>query len=108
MGELLSLERESCREHFNNLNILTVPSIYVSVLLSNMAKYKHEYETAEKRQIREGTRTQDIIRYKVQPNLNIVRHSPRYQSVILFNKLPLHIKSAIYSSSFKNNLKVSY
>lgn len=99
-------QRESCRQHFISLGILTVPSLYVLVLLGNMAKYMQDYETVEERQIREGTRRLDLKNKNFNHhNLRIVKHSPRYQSVKLFNRLPLDIKSAVYSSTFKIKLK---
>lgn len=98
-------QRESCRQHFTNLGILTVPGIYVLVLLSNMAKNMHIYETGEERCIREATRRLDLKNKMPNHNLKIVQHSPRYQSVRLFNKLPLDIKSEVYNSTFKIKLK---
>lgn len=95
---------ESCRPHFKNLNILTVPSLYILVLLVNFKKCLHTYETDEERQLRESTRRKDF-KNKIVPQLNIVQHSPHYQAVRIFNRLPLDIKNIIYKSSFKSTLK---
>lgn len=97
-------QRESCRTHFVDLNILTVPSLYVLVLLTNLKKYIHEYETDEERLVRESTRRKDL-RNKISPHFNIVKHSSQYQAVQIFNKLPLHLKSLIYASTFKTKVQ---
>lgn len=98
-------QRDSCREYFKKLNILTVPGLYILVILNHFAKYIHEYESQEERKVRESTRRKDF-KHKMLPNLNIARHCSRYQAVELFNRLPTDLKLLIYSShSFKTKLK---
>lgn len=95
---------ESCRPHYINLKILTVPSLYVLVLMANFKKYLHSFETDKERQLREKTRRKDF-KNKIKPKLSIVQHSPQYQAVRIFNMLPLDLKTVIYKSSFKSKLK---
>lgn len=97
-------QRESCRSHFQRLNILTLPSLYILVLLVNLKKYIHEFESGEERAARENTRRKDI-KNKIVPNFNIVKHSPHYQAVQIFNKLPADLKMLLNTSSFKAKLK---
>lgn len=37
-------QQESCREHYLNVNNVTVPSLYILVLLTHFVKV-HQYET---------------------------------------------------------------
>lgn len=97
-------QRESCRPHFSHLKILTVPSLYVLVLLTHFKKYLLDYETDEERLVRENTRRKDF-KNKISPHLNVVKHSPQYQAVHIFNKLPLPLKSLLYTSAFKSKLQ---
>lgn len=98
-------QRDSCREHFKKLNFLTVPSLYILVVLNHLALNIHEFESQEERKIRESTRRKDF-KHKMAPKFNIAKYSCRYQAVELFNRLPTDLKLLIYSShSFKTKLK---
>lgn len=97
-------QQDSCREHFKRLGILTVPSLYILVLLTHFAKHISDYETPDERIIRECTRRQDFNNTCI-PHLNIVKQSSFYQSVAIFNRLPIGLKSLVYKSSFKTVLK---
>ncbi|KAH9645517.1 hypothetical protein HF086_000045 [Spodoptera exigua] len=97
-------QRESCRPHFQRLGILTLPSLYILVLLVNFKKYVYEFESENERIARESTRRKDFNN-KIVPNLNVAKHSPQYQVVKLFNKLPADLKDSLYTSSFKAKLK---
>lgn len=97
-------QEESCRPHFIAIKILTVPSLYILILLTHLSKYIHEYETKDERQKRENTRRKDIQTKHV-PHLNVVKHSAYYNSVKIFNKLPAELKSSVYTRGFVNKLK---
>lgn len=98
-------QEESCKEYFKKLGILTVPSLYVLVLLSHFAKYIHEHESQEEREFREKSR-RNVIKNKIAPKLTIAKHCSKYQSVELFNKLPTDLRSLIYKGTlFKAKLK---
>ncbi|KAJ8723282.1 hypothetical protein PYW08_003194 [Mythimna loreyi] len=97
-------QQESCRPFFKELGILTVPGLYILVLLSTFKKYIHYFENDEDRLVREKTRRKDLDNILI-PSLNIVKHSPLYQAVNIFNKLPLDLKSILYTKSFKERLK---
>lgn len=97
-------QQESCKRHFVNLNILTVPSLYALVLLTHFSKYVHQYETEEERKLRESTRRKDFKTTNI-PKLNIVKHGTCHMSVKIFNKLPDDIKLSLYKRDFKTKLK---
>lgn len=98
-------QQESCREHFKKLEILTVPSLYILVLLTNFAKHVIEYESEDERKIREKTRRKNF-KNKLIPRLDIVKQSTYYQSILIFNRLPNELKILLYKSSFRSNLKL--
>lgn len=97
-------QRDTCRPFFKELGILTVPSLYVLVLLTNLKKYIYDYETGDDRLAREKSRRKDLG-HRIIPAFEIVRHGPQCQAVKIFNKLPLDLKSILYTSSFKARLK---
>ncbi|CAK1602198.1 unnamed protein product [Parnassius mnemosyne] len=95
---------ESCKEHFRNLGILTVPSLYILVSLTHLVKNFHKYETYEERKKRDMTRRKDL-KISITPTLNVVRHSTRYQAIGLFNSLPTSFKTIYCHHKFQNKLK---
>lgn len=100
-------QRESCRDFFIKLGVLTVPCLYLLVLLCDMAKHPETVETDEERLFRLTTRRKDIPSKggAVLPMLQVYMHSAQYQNTRLFNKLPLHLKSVSKYNHFKTNLK---
>ncbi|KAI5643725.1 reverse transcriptase (RNA-dependent DNA polymerase) domain-containing protein [Phthorimaea operculella] len=82
---------ESCKEFFKKYEILTVPSLYVFVLLIDIFKHRHKYETEDEMKIRLNTRRLEL-NYVIKPTLNIAKHCPMYQAVKLFNSLPNELK----------------
>ena len=102
---MLRIEQtESCRDHFKKLQILTVPCLYILVLLSHFIKNIHKFETKEQRHIRVKTRRKDLRNF-IQPKLNVVKHASRVQSVNIFNKLPVQFKNSMNPNEFKRKLK---
>lgn len=95
---------ESCREKFRELQILTVPSLYVMALLIDIIKCRDKYETAEQKAIRLKTRRKDII-IDFFPKLNIAKHCSRYQAVKIFNSLPINLKCIDSLSIFQQKLR---
>ncbi|XP_028172165.1 coatomer subunit beta-like [Ostrinia furnacalis] len=75
-------QRQSCREHFQRLKILTVPCLYILVLLTEFVKHPERYETTEERMKRLETRRKDIPN-STQPKLGIAMHSVKYQAVVV-------------------------
>ncbi|KAJ8704090.1 hypothetical protein PYW07_013384 [Mythimna separata] len=73
-------QRDSCRDYFKELQILTVPSLYILVILTHLAKYIHQYESQDEREIRENTRRKEL-KHKISPNIRIVKHCSGYQAV---------------------------
>ena len=93
----------SCRNLFKELNILTLPSIYILEILlyvkNNLSKflpnnYNHDYQTRECNNL--STPLHKLSKYE---------ESPRYTGIKLYNKIPDFIKSIENIKSFKNEAK---
>lgn len=95
---------ESCAQHFKELGILTLPSLYILVLLTGFFKRRSKYESHLEQVHREATRRRDLKNI-INPRLNIVKHSPQYQSIQLFNKLPVELKNISNISVFQRKVK---
>lgn len=97
-------QQTSCRPYFAEFGILTVPSLYILVVLTYLIKHIDDIETAEQRNRRLATRRMDLPHPEC-TRLNIAKHSAGYQNIVLFNKLPLELKLITNSIIFKNKLK---
>lgn len=95
---------ESCREHFKILNILTVPCLYILVLLTDVVSNYEKFETSEDRAERLVTRTKNI-KHSREPKLVVAQHCVRHQAVKLFNALPTDLKTLTEKNQFKHHLK---
>ncbi|CAK1587000.1 unnamed protein product [Parnassius mnemosyne] len=67
---------ESCKEYFKKLKVLTAPSVYVLILLTDVIKNRHFYESDEEMKERESTRRMDLT-LPIIPKMEIVKHCPR-------------------------------
>jgi hypothetical protein len=94
--------RESCREHFKTLSILTLPCIYIYRLIIYSFNNKntqqtnadiHSHNTRGKHQLA-------IQRHR----LHLFNKKPSYMSGKLFNKLPNPIKCIDHPKKFKAEL----
>lgn len=95
--------RDSCREKFKSLKILTLPSLYIYSILNfvklNLANFtqhnsNHDYDT----------RGNNNLQYDIH-RLELYKMNPYYQGALLYNKLPNHIKECCSITHFKNHLK---
>jgi hypothetical protein len=94
----------SCREHFQKLKVLTVPCLYIQVLLTGLVKHLNETESEEDRVLRLATRRKNLKNSLI-PKLRIVKHSAHYQAEHLFNKLPVEFRQISNVNVFKRKLK---
>lgn len=92
---------DSCFEHFLNLNILTVPSLYMYETLSYIVDlklfpaYTHHYNTRNRH-----------LNPSVQHKLKVYEQKPEYVGIKLFSKLPENLKSLKdRPQKFKDELK---
>lgn len=96
--------RESCREHFQNLGILTVASLYIYELLKYV---RTNLETFDVR----GENTSRSIRNKnvlvpIKHRLNLSKKMPKIIGTNLYNKLPKCIKSTKNYKAFCSKVKL--
>lgn len=94
---------ESCREHFKNLKIMTLPSLYLySILLWTFSNADvlslnsdiHSYNTKSKNNF-----------HLVACRTTLGQRDPAYAGPLYFNLLPHTIRSKLSQVSFKNSLK---
>lgn len=95
---------ESCRPYFGQLSILTVPCLYILELLTGVPGCSTQYYDAVTESKRLATRRKDRCGL-IAPTLNIIKHSPRYQTSKVFNSLPLDLKMETDPNVFKKSLK---
>jgi len=94
--------RESCREIFKILEILTLPSVYIyETIMFCLKKINlvansdvHDYDTRNSNQYR--------LQYC---RLEIFQKMPSQAGIKLFNKLPEHLKIIQHLNTFKTSLK---
>lgn len=96
------VQRESCREHFKDLNIMTVISLYILNCLSYMHKHKGEFSVGTSVHNHQ-TRKNNEIRGEI-PKNDIFLRSFVHQSIVLYNKIPIDIRN-LNSKFFNQNLK---
>jgi hypothetical protein len=94
----------SCREHFLELGILTVPCLYVLVLLTDLVKNILKYESIEEQDLRIQTRNKNLTP-SFFPKLKVAQHSTKHQAVKIFNKLPPDLKNITNYKTFHKKLK---
>lgn len=84
-------KRTSCRNHFKELHILPLPSLYIFEILNftkrnikrfNMNSDFHEYNTRNRNNLRD-----------VSHRMSLYEHSPRSVGISLYNQLPLRIRN---------------
>jgi len=94
--------RDSCRQYFKELKMLTIPSAYILTLLTyahahrdifNKNSHNHMYDTRQSDQLA-------IPYHRVKKS----QHGINYVSIKLYNKLPPHIKG-LEDQPFKNVVK---
>lgn len=90
----------SCVEHFKELDILTVPSLFIFETVSyvreqnQIAPHAHAYETRNRN-----------INPSVQHKLKLFEQKPSYIGLKLYSILPTEIKDIISINKFKDKLK---
>lgn len=95
--------RDSCREHFKKLRIMTLVNLYlfrVSIIIfrnkTSLIKHSdnHNYDTR-----------QNNLYLLPQYNYNVTRKSTFYNGIKIFNHLPSNIKNIMSLNQFKRKLR---
>lgn len=97
-------QTDSCKPHFINLNILTLPSIYILEICKFAHKHKDFYTK------REDIQSRYTLRHKTRLNiptsrLKIHSTSPLVMSIKVYNMLPEAIREEKKLHLFTNKLK---
>lgn len=99
---------ESCRGYLKKYQIRTVPSLYILVLLTDIIKRRHLFETDEWMALRVNTRRKDLGSV-ITPLLRVATHCPRHQAVrLLVNRLPVELKTINNVNIFKRKLRALF
>jgi hypothetical protein len=92
---------ESCREKFRELQILTVPSLYIFETIM----YVKENNLIQAHHHSHFTRNRNV-NPSIQHNLKLFESKPSYTGVKYFSQLPSMIKDTVKINSFKKKLKL--
>lgn len=92
----------SCREHFVNLNLLTVPSIFIQKTVEHVKKIENNLPHAGDTHTY-NTRHRNSIAH-VQHRTTSFEKSVQYQGTQFMRKLPIEITSAPNFKTFRNKL----
>lgn len=96
-------QQTSCRPYYIKYKILTVPCLYILVVLMDMIKHINDLESPEQRDKRLATRRKNLPQI-FSSKLKVAKHTASYQAVLLFNKLPVEYKMLDNTLIFKNKL----
>lgn len=95
--------RESCKDSFEKLEILTVFGLYIFELCIYIFKNRQTF--LENSQLHNfNTRIRNNIHVEFS-NLLIKKNSPKIRGAELFNKLPKYIKATNTTNIFKKQLR---
>jgi hypothetical protein len=95
--------RDSCRQLFNQYQILTLPAQYIFSLVMFVVKYDFFRSNSEIHDL--NTRYKHNLHFPA-TNLSLVQKGVLYSGTKIFNHLPAHIKSfSIDIKQFKYKLK---
>lgn len=89
---------QSCRPHFKNLKLLTLPSLYILENAIFVRKNLHLFTFNQNARRRHNLELPE-------PKLEIYKNGPYYRAIKIYNKIPTHIKTVPKDTSFIHTLK---
>lgn len=92
------LQTQTCKPHFINLQILTLPSLYILEIGTFVRNNLHLYK------FNQSARRRDKL-IAPEPILDIYKKGPYYRSINIYNKLPSNIRNLENNNSFISKLK---
>ena len=95
--------RESCRQHFVEHKIMTVPCIYIYKLLLHIKKNIATLSTVSE-QHRYPTRHGHLLKNSTH-STTLYERAPSHSGIVLYNKLPRQITDTDNFNSFKFKVK---
>lgn len=98
-------KRESCKPHFKNLKILTMPSIYILEMCKFVRKYPYFYNNLDDLPRRYALRPGRNKIIKPRSQLKMHSNGPHIMSIKIYNKLPIEVKNIQKDSLFAKTLK---
>jgi hypothetical protein len=100
---LVLRQRTSCREKFNKLQILTVPSLYIHEMMTFVIKNPDKYQTNVS--VHSGDMRQNHLHLQ-SVRLYSFQNDVYYSSIRIFNKLsPYFVQLRGNAMAFNNTLK---
>lgn len=95
--------RETCREVFGTLRILTVVALYIFELGVNIYKRKHQFiRNSDVHSFNTRQKDRFHISYS---RLNVCKNSPSNRGLQIFNSLPGDVRDSNSLSIFKGRLR---
>lgn len=94
--------RASCKPHFINLNVLTLPCIFILETVCIM--HKKFKSTAHVAATTITTRSKQVLKLPI-PSTTLIKNSIIYNSRKIFNKLPLYLREIVCGKRFKKEVK---
>lgn len=94
--------RTSCKPIFKELQILTVPSLYIFKTLLFVKSNFHTICDSQTKH-NHNTRFKNDLQYPIH-RLQLVEKSPQYMGKKFFNNLPEKLKKSILTKSFQSSL----
>lgn len=98
-------QTDSCKPHFQKLNILTLPCLYILELCKFVRKHQNYYTSCQDTQKRYNFRHNKNKLNKPQSRIKMHSTSPLIMSIQIYNKLPNEIRQETKISIFINKLK---
>jgi hypothetical protein len=95
--------RTSCKGIFKELNVLTLPSLYILKSV-NFVKSNFDILLTDQHFHNYNTRNKSDFQYPIH-RLTSLEKSPHYIGKKLYNKLPSRIKNVVNNNRFKNEVK---
>lgn len=97
--------RESCKPHFIEKEILTLPSMYIYQICQFVKKHRYLFKSNCEIHPAYTRRHKNKLVQPINPKLALTKGSPNYRSVAIYNNLPDHLEKEENYNIFNRKLK---